>query len=98
MAGNIKGLYLFTKRVKNCTSEKEEEQCVEKELAKIRKYFTDKGISPYDRKKCVWKLIYINVLGYNVEFGHSEALNLITSSKYTEKVAGYMALSTLFNE
>jgi len=98
MAGNIKGLTLFIKRIRNTTNNDEEEQCVEKELAKIRKYFVDKGISSYNRKKCVWKLIYISVLGYDVNFGHAEALHLITSMKYTEKLSGYMAMSLLFTE
>lgn len=89
---------LFMKRVRAATNSDEERKCVDKELAKIRKYFADKGISPYDRKKCVWKLIYIAALGYDVNLGHAEALHLISSVRHSEKLAGYMAMSLLFAE
>ena len=36
----------------------------------------------YDRKKYVWKLLYIYMLGYDVEFGHKQAADLIPASKY----------------
>lgn len=53
------------------------------------------ALSSYQRKKYVWKLVYIHVLGYDVDFGHSEVLVLVRSSKYSEKVVGYTALSLL---
>ena len=36
-------------------------------------------------KKYVWKIIYMMMLGVEVDFGHMEAVNLISSSKYSEK-------------
>jgi len=53
-------------------------------MAKIRQKFQNKGLSGYDKKKYVWKLIYAHILGYyslgyEVEFGHEEALNLINA-------------------
>ena len=35
----------------------------------------------YDRKKYVWKLLYIYMLGYEVEFGHKQAADLIPAQK-----------------
>jgi AP-2 complex subunit alpha len=35
----------------------------------------------YDRKKYVWKLLYIHMLGYEVEFGHKQAADLIPATK-----------------
>jgi AP-2 complex subunit alpha len=35
----------------------------------------------YDRKKYVWKLLYIYMLGYDVEFGHKQACDLIPAQK-----------------
>jgi len=35
----------------------------------------------YNKKKYVWKLLYIYMLGYDVEFGHMEAVSLISSYK-----------------
>jgi hypothetical protein len=34
-------------------------------------------MQPYDRKKYVWKLVYINMLGYDVDFGHMEMIALV---------------------
>jgi hypothetical protein len=39
----------------------------------------------YDRKKYITKLLYIYMLGYEIEFGHMEAIELLSSSKYSEK-------------
>ena len=75
-------------------------------MANIRKKFTATGkqlgedgsntaLSSYQRKKYVWKLVYIHVLGYDVDFGHSEVLALVRSQKYSEKCVGYTALSLL---
>jgi AP-2 complex subunit alpha len=40
----------------------------------------------------VWKMLYIYVLGYEVDFGHMEALNLITNQGYAEKTVGYVCM------
>ena len=39
----------------------------------------------YDRKKYITKLLYIYMLGYDIEFGHMEAIELLSSNKYSEK-------------
>lgn len=67
-------------------------------MAKIRLKFQNAGLSLYDKKKYVWKLIYANILGYNVEVGHEEALNLINAQKFTEKATGYIAIGIMLNE
>jgi AP-2 complex subunit alpha len=46
----------------------------------------------------VAKLVYIHLLGYEVDFGHMEALRLLSSTEYQEKQIGYMALSILLHE
>ena len=38
-------------------------------------------VAEYDRKKYVWKLLYIYMLGYEVEFGHKQAADLIPAQK-----------------
>lgn len=67
-------------------------------MAKIRQKFQNAGLSLYDKKKYVWKLIYSHILGYDVQFGHEEALNLINAQKFTEKSAGYIAIGIMLNE
>ena len=73
---------------------------MERELANVRKKFTKYAatLTPYDRKKYVLKLLYIYMLGYNVDFGHTEALKLISASTYAEKQVGYMTTSVILNE
>jgi len=68
-------------------------------MAKIRERFTtEKGLNAYQRKKYVWKLLYIHILGYEVDFGFQEASGLINSSKYDEKYTGYIASSLIIPE
>jgi len=40
-------------------------------------------------------MVYIHVLGYDVDFGHAEVMVLVRSNKYSEKHVGYTALSLL---
>lgn len=61
----------------------------------FQRFAAGKQLDGYERKKCVWKLVYISMLGYDVSFGQIEALNLISSTKYSEKAAGYIATGLL---
>ena len=80
---NMRGLNNFISDIRECKDKESENKCVETELAKIRQRFTtEKGLSAYHRKKYVWKLLYIHILGYEVDFGFQEAASLINSSKY----------------
>ena len=63
---------------------------MDKELAHIREKFAGKSLDGYGRKKYIWKLLYIFMLGYDVEIGHMEAMQMITSSKYSEKSAVHL--------
>ena len=38
------------------------------------------------------------ILGYNIEFGHFEALSLMSSNKFSEKQIGYLAVTLLLHE
>ena len=54
------------------TTKEQETKRVDKELAHIRKQFGDKSIDGYNMKKYVWKLLYMYMLGYDIEVsGHS---------------------------
>ena len=64
------------------------------ELANMRqKFATSSSLTSYQKKKYVWKMCYIFMLGYEIDFGHLEFIALLGSSKYTEKSVGYMAVS-----
>ena len=38
-------------------------------------------VAAYVRKKYLWKLMYTKMLGYDVEFGHKQAMDLMASSR-----------------
>eukprot|EP00954_Amorphochlora_amoebiformis_P006521 511435-Amorphochlora_amoeboformis.AAC.1 len=52
----------------------------------------------YSRRKYTWKLLYIYILGYDIDIGHVEAMHLISAKTYTEKKTGYTVCSVMFNE
>ncbi|WOL06225.1 AP-2 complex subunit alpha-1-like [Canna indica] len=95
----MRGLSVFISDVRNCQNKEQERLRVDKELGNIRTRFkNEKGLSPYEKKKYVWKMLYIYMLGYDVDFGHTEAVSLISAPKYPEKQVGYIVTSCLLNE
>ena len=79
-------------------SRDDEEKRVNKELANVRSKFKEAGLNSYQKKKYICKLMYIFLLGYDVDFGQVEAVNLINDPKFSEKQVGYLATSLLLNE
>ncbi|XP_034501839.1 AP-2 complex subunit alpha-2 isoform X6 [Ailuropoda melanoleuca] len=57
----------------------------------------DKALDGYSKKKYVCKLLFIFLLGHDIDFGHMEAVNLLSSNRYTEKQIGYLFISVLVN-
>lgn len=95
----MRGLSVFISDVRNCQNKEHERIRVDKELGNIRTRFkNEKGLTPYEKKKYVWKMLYIYMLGYDVDFGHMEAVSLISAPKYPEKQVGYIVTSCLLNE
>ncbi|KAB2015194.1 hypothetical protein ES319_D08G007500v1 [Gossypium barbadense] len=95
----MRGLSIFISDIRNCQNKEQERLRVDKELGNIRNRFKkEKGLTPYDKKKYVWKMLYIYMLGYDVDFGHMEAVSLISAPKYPEKQVGYIVTSCLLNE
>uniref|UniRef100_A0A4W3J3A7 AP-2 complex subunit alpha n=1 Tax=Callorhinchus milii TaxID=7868 RepID=A0A4W3J3A7_CALMI len=87
------------RRARNPGKSKEAEiKRINKELANIRSKFKgDKALDGYSKKKYVCKLLFIFLLGHDIDFGHMEAVNLLSSNKYTEKQIGYLFISVLVN-
>ncbi len=61
----------------------------------MRMAFTSGKLTPYDKKKYVWKLVYINMMGYDVDFGHMEMISLVSAGSYSEKLVGYMSVAVM---
>ncbi|XP_075512991.1 AP-2 complex subunit alpha-1-like isoform X1 [Primulina tabacum] len=95
----MRGLSVFISDVRNCQNKEQERLRVDKELGNLRTRFkNEKGLTHYEKKKYVWKMLYIYMLGYDVDFGHMEAVSLISAPKYPEKQVGYIVTSCLLNE
>lgn len=94
----MRGLAVFISDIRNCKSKEAEIKRINKELANIRSKFKgDKTLDGYQKKKYVCKLLFIFLLGHDIDFGHMEAVNLLSSNKYTEKQIGYLFISVLIS-
>ncbi|KAI6133064.1 adaptin N terminal region-domain-containing protein [Pisolithus croceorrhizus] len=98
MASNMRGLTQFIADIRGARVRELEEKRINKEMANIRKKFKDGNLDGYQKKKYVAKIIFTYILGYKVDIGHLEAVNLISSSKYSEKQIGYLAVTLLMHE
>lgn len=94
----MRGLVQFIADLRNARARELEEKRINKELANIRQKFKDGSLNGYSKKKYVCKLLYIYILGWNVDFGHLEAVNLISANKYSEKQIGYLAMTLFLHE
>ncbi|KAK3118009.1 hypothetical protein LTR53_000045 [Teratosphaeriaceae sp. CCFEE 6253] len=95
---SMRGLVSFIADLRNARARELEEKRINKELANIRQKFRAGSLTGYDKKKYVCKLLYIYILGWNVDFGHLEAVNLISATKYSEKQIGYLAVTLFLHE
>lgn len=94
----MRGLAVFISDIRNCKSKEAELKRINKELANVRSKFKgDKTLDGYQKKKYVCKLLFIFLLGHDIDFGHMEAVNLLSSNKYTEKQIGYLFISVLIS-
>ncbi|VEL27262.1 unnamed protein product [Protopolystoma xenopodis] len=96
---SMRGLAVFISDIRNCKSKDAEIKRINKELANIRSKFKgDKTLDGYQKKKYVCKLLFIFLLGHDIDFGYTEAVNLLCSNRYTEKQIGYLFISVLITE
>ncbi|KAE8660368.1 AP-2 complex subunit alpha-2 [Hibiscus syriacus] len=95
----MRGFSIFISDIRNCPDKEKERVRVDKEFGNIRNRFKkEKWPTPYDQKKYVWKMLFIYMLGYDVDFDHMEAVSLISAPKYPEKQVGCIVTSCLLNE
>ncbi|RCI00903.1 hypothetical protein CU098_008966 [Rhizopus stolonifer] len=94
----MRGLTVFIADIRKCRVRELEEKRINKEMANIRSKFKEGNLNGYQKKKYVCKLLYMYILGWDIDFGHLEAVNLISSQTYSEKQIGYLAVTLLFHE
>ncbi|KAL1988556.1 hypothetical protein VTN96DRAFT_8951 [Rasamsonia emersonii] len=95
---SMRGLVQFIADLRNARARELEEKRINKELANIRQKFKDGNLNGYQKKKYVCKLLYVYIQGYDVDFGHLEAVNLISAKNYSEKQIGYLAVTLFLHE
>ncbi|CAI2163693.1 16951_t:CDS:10 [Funneliformis geosporum] len=80
-SGLSKGFFEFVTKVGEAISKQEEDRYVTEELTYLKNKLNQPDISTYKMKDYITRLIYCEMLGYNVEFGHIHAVNLAQSAK-----------------
>ena len=96
---NIQNLKVFIADTRACTNKEEETKLVETTKQEIRKRFSETSkISGADKKASIWKLVYVKLLGYEVDFSFDKIIDLLGSKDNSEKYTGYVSLSLLVPE
>ncbi|GAA5924000.1 Apl3p [Sporobolomyces koalae] len=95
---DMRGLTQYIADLRSCRVRELEEKRINKEMAHIRQKFKEANLDGRQKKKYISKIIFTSILGYPVDIGHMEAVNLISSPKYSEKQIGYLALTLLMHE
>ena len=91
----MRGLSQYIADLHACASRADEERRVNEELARVReKLHATHLLGGYQRKKCVAKLVYTHMLGYDVDAG-AYVGRLMCSPRYSEKYMGYLAHALL---
>ena len=92
-----RGLENFIQDIRDAKGKEGEQQRVQRELANIREKFTVRAesLNSYQRKKYIWKLVYIYMLGYEIDFGDAQIVALMQSESYSEKHCGYVAFTLM---
>ncbi|CAG8835740.1 10639_t:CDS:2, partial [Racocetra persica] len=68
MSSSMRGLTVFIADIRNCRVRELEEKRINKEMANIHG-----NLKGYQKKKYVCKLLYMYILGWDIDFGHMEA-------------------------
>ncbi|RIA93751.1 armadillo-type protein [Glomus cerebriforme] len=98
-SGLSKGFFEFVTKVGEARSKQEEDRYVTEELAYLKNKLNQPDISTNKMKDYITRLVYCDMLGHNVEFGHIHAVKLAQSAKgLWEKRVGYLACSLFLHE
>lgn len=94
----MKGLKQFIVDLRNSKDMNEESKRINLEINNIHTKFNS-NLNGYQKKKYICKLMYIYLLGYNdvVDFGISQAKEIINCNTYQEKQLGYLAINLFDN-
>jgi len=91
----FKGLKVFINDYYVGDKQKQKER-INIELFKIKKSFLSGKLSSYDRQKYLAKLVFISMVGHQVDFGMSQIVSLINGTKIVEKRVGWMGAVAIY--
>ncbi|GET00949.1 AP-4 complex subunit epsilon [Rhizophagus clarus] len=98
-SGLSKRFFEFITKVGEARSKQEEDRYVTEELTYLKNKLNQPDISTNKMKDYITRLVYCDMLGHNVEFGHIHAVKLVQSAKgLWEKRVGYLACSLFLHE
>lgn len=103
MSSQIKGLSQFIADVRAASTSEAERARILAEIASLRKKIASGKVGTdgtrakdgYECRKLVSKILFVYLLGYDVDFGCSEMVALVHMPRFAEKHIGYLALSLL---
>lgn len=103
-AAPMKGLQQFITDLRSAPTREDQDRRIAREIHNIQTQFNSnhaKSLTGYQRKKYIAKLIYIYInqaASYNFDFNYiNQILTLLSSSTYSEKSMGYLAISLLID-
>ncbi|EGG14984.1 adaptin N-terminal domain-containing protein [Cavenderia fasciculata] len=82
----------------SAVSREEEERIIKTELIKLKHAFSSSDQQKAKKRECLVRMIYCHMLGYDVPFGHVQALNMTQDSSMLNKRTGYLTLSLCLPE
>eukprot|EP00375_Theileria_parva_P000494 XP_763164.1 hypothetical protein [Theileria parva strain Muguga] len=94
----VRGLVKFITDIRNLKTDEDKETRIKEEVAKIRVSFSSPRLTDYDKKKHLLKLLYVQMLGYDIDLGYLESVQLMASPKLADKATGYMGCEILLRE
>lgn len=87
----------FIADIRNSKNEEDEGKRIQAEIVNIQRNFSSSP-SGYQKKKYICKLLYIYLLGHDLDFGYDEMVSLMRSKTFSEKQIGYLAASLLLHD
>ncbi|CAJ0826946.1 6161_t:CDS:10 [Entrophospora sp. SA101] len=98
-SGLSTGCFNFVNKIAEARSKQEEDQIVAQEIDGLKSKLNLPEISSTKIKDYIIRLIYCDMLGHNVDFGHIHAVKLAQSAKTLwDKRTGYLACSLFLHE
>lgn len=94
----VQGVINFITSLKKEQLRADRDYLIREELVKIHGRLAVSSNNGYEQRKCLLKLVYIHMLGQDMDIGYMETINMMASDSFQVKMAGYMAYEVLSSE